>query len=131
MNGNNDYESPEDKKIRVENYRKQLEINAKKNRELRGRVIKSEANLENFFCNKVKEAGGWAIKGDCASVTGIPDRIVFYEGFTWLVELKSPTGKISPVQESVHRMFEKLKFKVRIIRTKQEVFDFIKEMQEL
>lgn len=92
------------------------------------RKVKTEAHLENIFCRKVEESGGWALKFTPAGVTGLPDRVVFYRGFTWLVELKTERGVVQPRQKVCHARFAKLGFKVRIVRNQQDVDTFIEDM---
>lgn len=90
--------------------------------------IKNEAQLENYFCKKVKQAGGWPIKFNSMGTNGLPDQIIFYKGFTWLVELKTPKGVLMPRQKAIHEMFRLHNFKVRVIRNRQQVLDFIDQM---
>lgn len=52
-----------------------------------------ESRIETHLREKVKEAGGLAIKFFCIAFTGLPDRIVLMPGGRlWFVELKK-TGK--------------------------------------
>lgn len=94
-------------------------------------IPQKESALESYFCKQVKEAGGWAIKGDSRSLPGIPDRIVFYRGYTWLVELKMPGRYPTAVQRHIHERFERLEFKVEVIRTKEEVHQFTDRMKNI
>ena len=90
--------------------------------------IKTESHLEEFFTREVKKAGGWAVKFNPLGTRGLPDRIVFYHSFTWLVELKTEKGVVQPVQKNVHELFATHGFKVRIVRNKKQVADFIQDM---
>jgi hypothetical protein len=94
------------------------------------RQPKDERTLEGYFCAKVRKAGGLAVKGDCRSVAGFPDRIVFYMGQAWLVELKTLKGVVSPLQLVIHKRLLALGFKVRIIRTRYEVNRFVENMKQ-
>lgn len=89
---------------------------------------KSESHLESIFCFQVRYAGGWPVKMNPIGNAGLPDRIVFFRGTTWLVELKTPKGTVSAVQDAVHRKFKMFGFKVRIVRTKEDIAAFITEM---
>lgn len=100
-------------------------------RDFLDRICKSEAQLENYFARKVEEAGGWAVKFNSVGTNGLPDRIVFFSGFTWLVELKWKRGVVQPHQVICHKRFKKYGFKVRIVRTKEEVRQFVDDMQNL
>lgn len=88
-----------------------------------------ESDLERIFVNKVKAAGGLALKFISPSMNGVPDRIVLYCGHTHFVELKLPHTKPFRLQESVHKMFEKKGHKVWIIRTVSEIEQFIKHIE--
>lgn len=61
-----------------------------------------ESGLEEFFRKRVRAAGGQLVK--LIPVTrGMPDRLVLWpNGRAYLVELKTPTGKTSPIQDHVH-----------------------------
>lgn len=108
----------------LEGYRKRIS-------EQRDRVFMSEAHLEEHFTRKVKEAGGLALKFTSLSRTGLPDRIVFYKGLTWLVELKTPKGTVQSNQKVCHNLFKVYGFDVRIVRNKQQVAAFIEQMKNL
>jgi hypothetical protein len=98
--------------------------------EFKDRSFKCESHLENYFARKVKEAGGMAIKFNPTTNAGLPDRIVFYKGRTWLVELKMPKGRVSPVQQVMHNRFKLHGFPVTIVRTKEDVAKFINTMTQ-
>lgn len=103
----------------------------KANREYRDKVFKYEAHLEEYLCRKVKEAGGLPIKFTSLTMTGLPDRIIFYNGFTWLVELKMPKGSVQPNQAVCHKLFARHGFKTWIVRTKEDVEKFIDSMRNI
>jgi hypothetical protein len=93
--------------------------------------FKSELHLETFLTRKVKENGGWAIKFNSVGTNGLPDRIIFYSGFVWLVEVKWKKGAVRPLQIATHKQFQKNGFRVRIVRTKEDVNEFIQDMLNL
>lgn len=90
--------------------------------------IKTEAHLEEVFSREVKKAGGWSIKFNSIGTNGLPDRIVFYKCFTWLVELKTPKGTIQPIQKNIHKKFSDHGFKVRIVRSREDILAFVEDM---
>lgn len=92
------------------------------------KLVNSEKHLEQHFCWKVRQIGGFAVKMNPIGIAGLPDRMVLYKGKTWFIELKTPRGKVSPVQESMHRRFKMYGHEVRIIRTKEEIIAFIQEL---
>lgn len=88
----------------------------------------SEKALENYFIRQVEKVGGWAVKFNPSGNSGLPDRIIFYKGKTWLVELKKFNGKLSPGQIAVHKKFLKFGYTVLIIRSKKDIEIFIKKI---
>ena len=61
-----------------------------------------ESQLERLFRERVKALGGMTVKMQ-AVTAGTPDRLVLLPGGTvCLVELKTETGLVSPVQQHWH-----------------------------
>lgn len=62
-----------------------------------------ESQLETYFHKRVRYAlGGMSMK-IAPTMAGIPDRLVLLpEGRVFLVELKTETGRLSPIQEAWH-----------------------------
>lgn len=61
-----------------------------------------ESGLEEFFRTRVRAAGGQLVKLIPVH-RGMPDRLVLWpNGRAYLVELKTPTGQLSPIQRHVH-----------------------------
>lgn len=62
-----------------------------------------ERDIEAKFRDLCKSLGWLSIKLMKTSVVGMPDRLVITKnGVLVFVELKSPTGKVSPIQARVH-----------------------------
>lgn len=80
-----------------------------------------EADLENYFRQQVRRAGGRAYK--ITSMTkGIPDRLVLFPGGRVdLVELKTDTGRTSPAQRVWHARAEALGTTVPVLHGKAEI----------
>lgn len=84
-----------------------------------------ESNLETFFSTAVRRAGGSSIKL-APLVAGTPDRLVLLPGGRmFLVELKAPDGRLSPVQREWHRRAFRLGTAVVVLRGRTEVLDWI------
>lgn len=61
--------------------------------------IRREKTLENALVDEVRKAGGLARKYFNKDDTGWPDRdVLLPTGKQWFVEVKKPTGKLSPLQ---------------------------------
>jgi len=83
-----------------------------------------EKQVESYLNKKVKESKGLSFKW-ISSVSGVPDRVVFLSGKIHLVELKTLTGKISPRQTIVFSQMKEQGFEVQILRSKEQIDDFI------
>jgi hypothetical protein len=80
-----------------------------------------ESSIEKYLVSSVKTLGGISIK--LISRIGLPDRLVILPGGIYLfVELKTATGKISPLQAYWRRLLIKLGCKHYIVRSKDEVY---------
>lgn len=83
-----------------------------------------EKEIEKHLVNLVKKSKGLSYKW-ISSVTGVPDRIVFLAGQVFLVELKTSTGVLSPRQVVVFDDLGEQGFPVHVLRSKEDVEDFI------
>ena len=93
--------------------------------------MNKEKTIEKKLRERVKKAGGLAIKFFVLSFTGFPDRIVLMPGARiWFVELKSEGKKLSPRQAIVIGMLRKLGFEVWVIDTEILLQDFLKLIQQ-
>lgn len=89
-----------------------------------------EGQIEKYLTEKVKKIGGFPIKVNSASLTGLPDRMILMpEGRIYFVELKAPGKKPRPLQIVVHRMLNALGFKVYVIDSKEKAGEFINAIQ--
>lgn len=75
-----------------------------------------ERDLERILVERVKAAGGLAIKWVAPATAGVPDRIVFLPGGRIrFVELKAPGKKATVLQQRIHRMLIGLGADVRVV----------------
>jgi len=89
-----------------------------------------ESRLERHFAKRIKNIGGISFKFVSPGTAGVPDRIVLYSGCTYFVELKT-TSAITKLQQKVHQLFRSKGVDVRIIRTYQQIEDFLNEITQL
>ncbi len=80
-----------------------------------------ESPIENHLTRLVKKAGGRCYKWVSPGNKGVPDRIVFLRGMVFLVETKSPVGRLSAIQKAQHRELAKLGFDVVVLNSKESV----------
>ena len=83
-----------------------------------------EKEIEAHLTKRIKQSSGLSFKW-LSSVTGVPYRIVFLNHKIFLVELKTATGVISPRQVVVFDELGEQGFPVHILRSKEDVEDFI------
>ena len=90
-----------------------------------------ESRIEVLLVRKIKQAGGWALKLVSPGNAGVPDRLVLLPGGRVIfVELKTDTGRLSPLQEFVHGRLRRLGMDVRVLYGRDEVLAFVKEVEE-
>jgi len=84
-----------------------------------------EKEIESYLNKRIKQLSGLSFKWQ-SSVTGVPDRIVFLNQKAHLVELKTLTGRLSPRQEVVFDQIGEAGFPVHVLRSYEDIEDFIK-----
>jgi len=81
-----------------------------------------ERTVERYFVEMVKELGGKAYKFTSPGHSGVSDRIVVLPGGrVWFVELKSPTGSLTPLQKVFARDIKDLKGNYACLHSKEEI----------
>ena len=86
-----------------------------------------EKAVERRLYNKVKEAGGIALKLSALHFAGIPDRLILLPGGrVFFVETKTLKKKPSPIQNVVIARLRKLGFLVYVLDSLEGVDELIK-----
>lgn len=82
-----------------------------------------EKDIERRLKARVEDLGGWCLKFNPVSDTGIPDRIVLLPGgILRFVEVKRPVGgRVSAIQEYQHQKLRALGFPVEIVKTYEDI----------
>ena len=82
-----------------------------------------EKTIVNQIKNRVEKAGGMAIKlhGGPYQVAGLPDLVVIRNGETIWLEVKTPTGRVTAIQEAMHRKMREHGARVYVVRSADEV----------
>jgi len=91
--------------------------------------IESEKVLEKKLHDKVKALGGWTLKLLPTFVSGLPDRLVLYQGKATFIELKSTGKKARPDQLSIHRKLEGFGFEVHVIDSTEGIINFVNSLE--
>jgi 23S rRNA-/tRNA-specific pseudouridylate synthase len=83
-----------------------------------------ESALERRFLKGVRARGGMTIKLVPVHA-GTPDRLVLYKGQLHLVELKTDTGRLSPIQVHWHGLAAGQGVTVVVLRGAEEIDEWI------
>lgn len=87
-----------------------------------------ESSLERFFHDNVRKRGGMAIKM-APTVVGVPDRLVILPGGQMhLVELKTETGRLSPIQKHWHEKVRTIGAEVIVLYGKEQIKEWLREV---
>lgn len=86
-----------------------------------------ETAIEAHLTKRVIALGGLSVKL-LPATAGIPDRmIILPRGRIFLIELKSPTGRLRPVQTAWHNKLKKRGVPVAVLSSKTAVDAWIAE----
>lgn len=87
-----------------------------------------ESTIERYLVAQVKKRGGRAYKFVSPGNRGVPDRIVIFpDEVPVFIELKAPGGKLSANQKAQIKTLQDLGCDVCVVRSKQEVDEWIYE----
>jgi hypothetical protein len=91
-----------------------------------------EKQIESHLVKKVKEIGGVAYKFVSPANRGVADRIVCLpDGGVVFVELKSATGKLSPLQEQFAKDMQRLRQNYIVLNSREAVNAFIETVSRV
>lgn len=89
-----------------------------------------ESTIERRLVDGVKALGGKAWKFTSPGHAGVPDRIVMLPGGRLIfVELKTKTGRLTPLQIETHNQIRALGFEVQTLYGKDYVEVFLDEIR--
>ena len=92
-----------------------------------------ESDLEAFFAKKVRAVGGMAIKVVPAGQVGVPDRLVLLPGdpgSLHLVELKTTSGQLRPMQRYFIERAEEMGVPVAVLHGRGEVLRWLRSVMD-
>lgn len=90
----------------------------------------SERQIEKHLVDCVKMRGGMSYKFISPGAVGVPDRIVMLKGKLAFVELKTSTGRVSPMQKYQHQRIEEHGFPVYVLRSFDDIDDLLARWDE-
>jgi hypothetical protein len=87
---------------------------------MKGELKLNEKQIENYLVRAVKSKGGMAMKFVSPGMSGVPDRLILLPGGKMcFAETKRPGGKPRKLQCAVHKLLNRLGFRVFIIDSKE------------
>lgn len=87
-----------------------------------------ESYIERQFMQIVRARGGMAVKL-APTIAGIPDRLVLWpDGTSHLVELKTKTGPLRAIQVHRHKQLKAMGHVVVVLRGELEMLDWLDEI---
>ena len=90
----------------------------------------SEKAIENYLVKRSKEYNFLCLKFNSSSASGVCDRLVVsVSGITYYVELKSPKGRLSKLQEKFIKDMAARNVIVYIISSKDRVDRFLQQIE--
>lgn len=85
-----------------------------------------EAQLERFFHSRVRQGLGGHVLKLAPTEAGTPDRLVLLPGGRmYLVELKTESGRLSPIQLAWHRRALRLGTRVHVLYGRAGIRDWL------
>ena len=88
-----------------------------------------EKDIERYLVRRAIEHGGKAYKWVSPGHVGVADRIVMLPGgVVWLVELKTATGRLSPLQKVFAADMARMGINYIVIRSKGEVDELLQRV---
>lgn len=90
-----------------------------------------EKRVEYRLRVAIRLRGGLYYKFVSPGNSGVPDRIVILRGKVWFVELKTDSGKVSPIQAIVHKQMADAGADVRVLFGLNDVDRFTAEIDKL
>lgn len=89
-----------------------------------------EKDVEKYLREKIEGLGGMFLKFTSPGTDGVPDRIaIFPDGRLVFVELKTETGKLSPVQGYICKKLIDLDQQVCIVYGRRAAEEFMRDMR--
>lgn len=89
-----------------------------------------ESDVETYFRKEVKKLGGLCYKFTSPQNSGVPDRIVIYNGLVVFVELKKPGEKPRKLQQVEAKKMRAHGAMVFVVDSHKAVDMFITELSE-
>ena len=88
-----------------------------------------EKTLVKNIRRAVDDAGGMSIKlhGSPYQQAGLPDLIVIMKGVVTFLEVKTPSGEVSPVQDALHKRMRRHYARVHVVRSVEQAMGVVRD----
>lgn len=94
-----------------------------------GRTKILERDIERYLVKRVKDVGGIAYKFTSPAHRGVADRcVVLGRGRVWFIEVKTPTGKLTRLQELFWHDMLRRGQSYRVVRSYDDVDAWLAEL---
>ena len=92
-----------------------------------------EAKVERYLCEQIASLPDPALceKHVSPGRRGVPDRLISFRGFMFLVETKAPRGKLAVAQRRDHELRARCGIRVFCLYTIEQVDGFIESLELL
>ena len=88
-----------------------------------------EKQVEAYLIKRVKDLGGRAYKFTSPAHRGVADRVVCLpDGSTWFIELKTESGRLSPLQKVFMSDMAKMNQKYVCLWNKDQIDGWLNEV---
>ena len=85
-----------------------------------------EKTIEKYLREQVKKAGGRAYKFVSPAHRSVPDRIVLFPNAQiYFVEVKTPTGRVTPLQQKELDYLQAIGHDYFVVRSKEDIDLFL------
>lgn len=89
-----------------------------------------EGKIEKYLDSEVKKIGGFTRKWTCPGHIGVPDRIVFYRGKIYFIEVKTKNGTLTERQHRELTLLNDAGFNAGVVFGLIGVDKFIRELMK-
>lgn len=89
-----------------------------------------EANLRAGVLRAITQRGGWALATTGVAEGGVPDVVGAYRGHPLALELKTPTGKLSPRQRRHLRLAADAGAQAHVVRSLHQLHAILDTLDE-
>ena len=90
-----------------------------------------EKTIEQYFAGKVKAMGGLCMKFVSPGLSGVPDRLVLYNGAVCFVELKAPGKHPRNLQKLIHARIREQGAEVFVVDSYEKADAVVRYLQTI